>query len=216
MDKELAKYPYQAEAGFRFVGTRVFVPTSSSGEGSYVNAGKKELQGVPPEGSLDILRAFFENGLPQQVDSLSSNCPVCHSTHVYWENCQEIRKTVIKEFRAKLAILIGAFERQHHFAFTAASLLLAYDGGGGSSRESANAHEGGTCGVARVHPASDMKCPRVELFLIDLAHVRVPGYIAGGPTFFRGGAVDSGTLFGLLRLQALLGRLSFELSGSRV
>jgi len=103
IERELRKYPRQAEAGFRFVGTRVFTEGSSVA----VKVGKKEYQRVMPEGSLGVLRGFFRAGLGKQ--------PLPQ------------QRFIVAAIHAKVCELERCFTQQTRFAFTSASLLIVYD-----------------------------------------------------------------------------------------
>ena len=103
VERELRKYPRQAEAGFRFVGTRVFTEGSSVA----VKVGKKEYQRVMPQGSLDVLRKFFRAGHGKQSPAQ--------------------QRVIVAAIHAKVCELERCFTQQTRFAFTSASLLIVYD-----------------------------------------------------------------------------------------
>mmetsp|Transcript_68914 Transcript_68914/g.138557 ORF Transcript_68914/g.138557 Transcript_68914/m.138557 type:complete len:386 (-) Transcript_68914:136-1293(-) len=111
--KEFAKYPRQGEAGFRFVGSRVFcrrsddsVSDDAKGAGKYITVGKKACLAVPPEEGLSFLRKFFVGGLRDPLD----------------------RARVIAEIAKRISELVSSFQQQTTFTFTSSSVLVIYDG----------------------------------------------------------------------------------------
>lgn len=185
--RELSKYPRQAEAGFRFVGTRVCVP----GAPTAVTVGKKAYQRVAPEGALDVLRIFFATGL--------GNRP-----RTRW-------RAVVAAAHAQVSALVQSFEQQTRFAFTSASLLLIYDAGSAED-ESSEDDSTDVATKAMQEATGDLVSDvngfmletvilraLVDVRLIDVAHVR-----------HGSGAVDKSTLFGLRRMASLLAQLLEE------
>jgi 1D-myo-inositol-tetrakisphosphate 5-kinase/inositol-polyphosphate multikinase len=106
-EKELAKYPRQSEAGFRFVGSRVFRRSHAHDfdRGEFITVGKKVCLTVAPEEGLSFMRDFFTAGIPDAV----------------------ARASAVGEVAARVRELTSSFESQVEFTFTSSSVLIVYD-----------------------------------------------------------------------------------------
>lgn len=99
--KECLKYPWQEEAGFRFVGSRTY----DTNKGYFKSTDKKVCRKVTPDKFLEFFAEFFSSGIAQVV----------------------VRRVAIQSALSLLTRIIQAFRRQEHFVFTSSSLLIAYD-----------------------------------------------------------------------------------------
>jgi hypothetical protein len=95
--KEIDKYPRQAEAGFRFVGTRVY-----SADG-YMITSKKHFLKLGPEDAPEVFTGY--------LSALTGRLLLRTMDH----------------FLSNLDELICCFEQETRFTFTSSSLLFVYD-----------------------------------------------------------------------------------------
>jgi hypothetical protein len=104
--KELTKYPWQEESGFRFVGSRTY----DAKEGKFQSLNKKSLYKVTPDKFLDVFRNYYSSGIVNK----------------------SARQRAVQSTLSQLIGLIDCFKQQQHFDFISSSLLVAYDAGGGA------------------------------------------------------------------------------------
>ena len=98
--KELHKYPYQVDLGFRIVGMRTYHKPSRT----FATKDKKWGRTLTPDTVMeDGFGDFFNDGTTRRVD-------------------------VIRQFYRQLMEVIACFEKQTEYQFYASSLLFVYDG----------------------------------------------------------------------------------------
>lgn len=100
--RDLAKYPHQAEIGFRLIGMRVLT-YGEDGELAFQTKDKTYGRSLEPERAYEGLATFLHNG-------------------------RALRTDVIVQFLEELEGLIACFEKQTAYHFYSTSLLLVYDG----------------------------------------------------------------------------------------
>jgi 1D-myo-inositol-tetrakisphosphate 5-kinase/inositol-polyphosphate multikinase len=111
ISRELKKYPYQEEIGFRITGMKIWDETKQNYHAYDKHFGRSLL----PDSVLPALAMFFHNGLSFRVD-------------------------IIQEVIQKLKTILIWMKNQSYFKFFCSSILIVYDGLISSSPSSLSPH----------------------------------------------------------------------------